>query len=645
MRVVRSLVTTLSVVLVCTAAAGVPASAAVAPTVRGADVEVVEAAADGRVAVVLRLNRASKRSVTVFWRTVAGTAKPGQDYKARSGKMTFKPGQRRRVARVPLINDGVAEATERFLVRLRSSQARVPDQNVKVVIRDDDGSFGVDLASGRAVSHVFDDQVSNDDPTLLGATLSATGPDGTVYRLTVPDGALATETTVTMTPWKSASGTGIAGGRLFGVRLTPSGTEFLLPVTLRINAPGPDALPAVTSTRESGTSYGYPAALETDKLVLQLTHFSEFYGAQGEGTSIKTVDPATLNPRQALAAEMERLLREERNRQLNGEDPDPTLLDKIEQLMRAYYNNVVAPKLAGMRVSCAQAEAHTGHVVGFARQAALLGIMDAQQQAILDAAMAGSENCLQEAIEPCVDMDDAAQLRRIVGYWRQVELFGGTVPDPPPLDPVRHCQDLLGGTLTINVDSLLEVNGFRTEEHWTLVYQPRLRRDDAYQAWYDDGRGGWTVSGSYLREDLRPGAKCQVMIEKTYSGSGTLFTTFHGQLDPDTDEGKGIAELTQFFPEYDGNLGVAPEFDGEVVGNETRTTYHSSDGECVSSTEDVGHWFSPSWGTTAAPGVVAEVEEGRGVQFAYTFTRDDSDAEKTDTYEVTLAGSVLPTQG
>ena len=105
------------------------------------------------------------------------------------------------------------------------------------------------------------------------------------------------------------------------------------------------------------------------------------------------------------------------------------------------------------------------------------------------------------------------------------------------------------------------------------------------------------MSGSYLREDLRPGAQCQVMIEKTYSGSGTLFTTFHGQLDPDTDEGKGIAELTQFFPEYDGNLGVAPEFDGEVVGNETRTTYHASDGECVSSTEDVGHWFSPSWGT------------------------------------------------
>src|SRR5204863_10077080 len=136
--------------------------------------------------------------------------------------------------------------------------------------------------SARAVSHVFDNPASDDDPTLLGATLSTTGPDGTVYTLEVPDGALATETTVTMTPWKSATGTGLAGGRPFGVRLTPSGTEFLLPVTLRIDAPGRDDLPAVTATRESGTTYGYPAALDTDQLELRLTHFSEYMGVQGE---------------------------------------------------------------------------------------------------------------------------------------------------------------------------------------------------------------------------------------------------------------------------------------------------------------------------------------------------------------------------
>ncbi len=644
-RAFRLLASLLSAVLVCAAASGAPATAAVGLTVRGVDVEVAEATADGIVPVVLRLDRAPRRSVTVSWKTVAGTAEPGQDYEERSGKARFEPGQRRRVVRVPLIDDGVAEGSETFLVRLRSSQARVPDKNVEVVVRDDDDTFGVKLASARADSHVFDDQVSGTDPTLRGATLSSTGPDGTVYTLRVPDGALTADTTVTMTPWRSATGTGVAGGRPFGVRLTPSGTEFLLPVTLLVDPPGRDDLPAVTSTRESGTSHGYPAALGTDQLVLPLTHFSDYFGALGEGTSITIVDPGTLNPQQALADEMERTLREERNRQLRGEDPDPTVMEKVEQLMTAYYDNVVAPRLAGIRSDCTEAEAHTGHVVGFARQAALLGILESQQQAIMEATAAGAENCLQEALEPCVDTDDAGQVRRILGYWRQVELLGGTVPDPRPLDPVRHCKDLLGGMLTVTVDSLLEVNGFRTEEHWTLVYQPRLRKDDSYQAWYDDGRGGWTVSGSYLREDLRPGAQCRVMIDTTYSGAGTLFTTYHGQLDPASDQDKGIAELSQFFPDFDGNLGLTPAFDGEVVGNATRTTYQTTDDGCVSSTEDLGHWFSPSWGTNTAPGAIVETEVGRGAQFDYSFSRDNSDAQKTDTYEVTLAGSLVPTRG
>ena len=72
-----------------------------------------------------------------------------------------------------------------------------------------------------------------------------------------------------------------------------------------------------------------------------------------------------------------------------------------------------------------------------------------------------------------------------------------------------------------------------------------------------------------------------------------------------------------------------------------------SDDQCVSSTDDVGHWFSPNWGPgfTAAPGTVVDNADGRGVQFHYTFSRDDSGADQTDTYEVTLAGSLLPTRG
>lgn len=647
MRHARSLLPVLGLVLAAAALPVLPAGAGAGPRVTAADLTVFEGVAAGRATVVLRLDSAAKRDVSVSWRTVDGTAKAGEDYRRRSGEVTFEPGQRKRTVRVPLLDDDVAEETERFSVRLRSARARVPGDDVRVTVRDDDG-FSVQLASAAAVDHDFDQPVSGDDPTLRGGELSATAPDGTEYTLTVPDGALARETTITMTPWRSATGTGVSGGRLVGVRLEPGGTEFLRPLTLRIDPPGDDSLPAVTLTRADGTSHGHPADLDTDRLVLHLTHFSDFYGGIGDGISIEIVDPVPLDPTQQLAAEMERLLREERNRQLEGQEPDPDLGSKIEQLLTAYYDQVVAPKLHGIRTDCSQARAHTGQVIGFARQAALLGVLDAQQQTILDAAAAGAENCLEEALEPCVDREDAAQMREIFAYWRQVMLFGGTVPDPDPLDPSRECKDLLTGTLTITMDKELEVNGFRTEEHWTLVYQPRMVNPEQDQMWFDDGRGGWTVSGSYRQEDLRDGAACPVMSERTYSGSGTLHTTFHGQLDPSTDEGAGIAELQYFFPQYDGNLGMTPGFDGEVVGHSTRTTYHSTDGECVADTDELGHWFSPNWGPgfTEAPGTVVDSETlGRGVQFAYTFSRDDSDADTTDTYRVELAGSLAPSRG
>lgn len=642
----RVMVGALSMLLVGAGVAPNPASAAAKPELSAASTTVGEGVGSGKATIVLKLDRKPKGRTKVSWRAVEGSATAGKDFKKKSGEIVFDVGQRSRKIQVAIIDDAVSEKSETFYVRLRSSQARVPAKDVRVVIRDNDvdegaDGFQVEVASARATSHTFDDRVSADNPTLLGATMTATGPDGTVYTLEVPDGALAAETMVTMTPWKSATGTGVTGGRLAGVRLTPSGTEFLLPVTLRIDPPGADDVPAVTLAREGDQSYGYPAALETERLVLQLTHFSDYYAGIGEGTSIQIVYPTPLDPAQTLATEMELTLREERNRQLEGADPDPAVMEKIGQLMTSYYDNVVAPLLPDIRVECTQAQTHNGQVLGFARQAALLGMLAAQQQTILDAVIAGAENCLQEAIEPCVDQTDAAQMTQIFASWRLVLLLGGTVPDPDPLDPVRHCQDLVSGVITITFDKVLEVNGFRTEEDYKIVFQPRLVNPKMQQMWFDDGRGGWSVSGTYRQtgED----AQCPPS-ERTYSGSGTFFTGPHGdQLNPDVDQGKGKAELEFFFPWYEDNFGMVPEFDGEVVGTNTRTTYIGED--CAPKTEEVPHWFPATWGFGKAPGVVVDTPKGPGVELSYTFTQNKSEGDKIDTVTVAVVGSLLPTQG
>jgi hypothetical protein len=60
----------------------------------------------------------STTSVTVHWATANGTAKAGSDYVARSGSLTFAPGQTTKTVTVLVKGDRTKEPTETFTVRL-----------------------------------------------------------------------------------------------------------------------------------------------------------------------------------------------------------------------------------------------------------------------------------------------------------------------------------------------------------------------------------------------------------------------------------------------------------------------------------------------------------------------------------------------
>lgn len=66
----------------------------------------------------ISLSQASSTPVTVHWATANGTAKAGSDYVARSGAVTFAPGQTTRTVTVLVKGDRVKEPTETFTVRL-----------------------------------------------------------------------------------------------------------------------------------------------------------------------------------------------------------------------------------------------------------------------------------------------------------------------------------------------------------------------------------------------------------------------------------------------------------------------------------------------------------------------------------------------
>jgi parallel beta-helix repeat protein len=106
------------------------------------DASVTEGNAGLRTAVFkVTLSAASALPVTVGYATQDGSAVAGADYQARSGTLTFAPGDVARTIAVPVIGDTLDERTEVFLVGLGGpTNAKVVGGRAEGVIKDDDGA-------------------------------------------------------------------------------------------------------------------------------------------------------------------------------------------------------------------------------------------------------------------------------------------------------------------------------------------------------------------------------------------------------------------------------------------------------------------------------------------------------------------------
>ena len=85
-------------------------------------------------------------TITVQYATSNGSASAGTDYNAKSGSVTFGPGETQKQITVDLINDGLIEETEDFRVELSSPSGAVFGTGARratVNIVDDDGGTSV----------------------------------------------------------------------------------------------------------------------------------------------------------------------------------------------------------------------------------------------------------------------------------------------------------------------------------------------------------------------------------------------------------------------------------------------------------------------------------------------------------------------
>jgi hypothetical protein len=147
------------------------------------------AAAPGSTTFNVILSAPSSKRITVAYATADGVtngAKAGIDYVAKSGTLTFEPGQTRKAVSVPFIGESLDELNEPFFLDIKTpTNATIADSRGAAYIGNDDGpSIFVDNA--RSVTE--------------GSTVGQTTPQDFVVRLSA-----ASPNTVTV-DWTTANG-------------------------------------------------------------------------------------------------------------------------------------------------------------------------------------------------------------------------------------------------------------------------------------------------------------------------------------------------------------------------------------------------------------------------------------------------------
>ncbi len=158
------------------------------------------AATPGSVTFDITLSGAATEAVTVNYQTVNGSNNPataGVDYTAKSGKLTFTPGQTLKRVTISFIGDSTVELNETFFFDLKTpTNATIFDNRGVGQINNDDGP-GITIANALTV----DEGNSGNKPQTFAVTLSAASTD------TVTVGYATANGTATTTDYVAASGT------------------------------------------------------------------------------------------------------------------------------------------------------------------------------------------------------------------------------------------------------------------------------------------------------------------------------------------------------------------------------------------------------------------------------------------------------
>ncbi len=164
----------------------------------------------------VNLSAASGKTTTVNFATANGTATAGSDYTARSGTLTFAPGETTKTIAVPIIGDTVVESNETFTLNLSgATNATISDSQGVATITNDDLTPGLPQLSINDVTKIEGD--SGTTNATFTVKLSAASTQTITVNLATANGTAtagsdytATSGTLTFAPGQTSKTVNVA---------------------------------------------------------------------------------------------------------------------------------------------------------------------------------------------------------------------------------------------------------------------------------------------------------------------------------------------------------------------------------------------------------------------------------------------------
>jgi hypothetical protein len=176
-------------------------------------------------------------------------------------------------------------------------------------------------------------------------------------------------------------------------------------------------------------------------LEVPVLHFSGelIYLGDGHWASPQALGIMPSDPEDQLSTLLGDVFREDRERALQGLEPDPERGDKLQHILQAFYDEIIQPSLNTMRTDCSAARSLVPRAFRWERSVELV---------VRDAEIAALENCFNTTKGDCLDTSDPVQMNEAGMFSRQLALFGVEDPAYNVANPDLQCRKGWSGTAT-----------------------------------------------------------------------------------------------------------------------------------------------------------------------------------------------------